>query len=133
MSPISREEYEANAIVRYFGACDRKDLDGTLRCLHPEVELILHNDGQILQGRDTQVRALFEEIFNNFLEVEHNNFRSTVDPVGRSIASLYQVRLVDREGRETRSNACNFWFLDSHSELFRRIEVFRSHPMGLNA
>lgn len=133
MSPISREEYEAIALARYFGACDRRDLDGTLQCLHPEVELILHTDGRVLQGRDTQVRALFEDIFVNFLEVEHNNFRSTVDPVNRSIASLYQVRLVDREGRETRSNGCNFWFLDSRSGLFRRIEVFRSQPMGLNA
>jgi len=107
---------------RYFAAIDDKRLEDTLTCLAPDCVWNIYPAGTRLVGRDSQIRAAFEAAFERYPEMWHGNFECIVDVEAQRLCAVFDVRLVDREGRESKlSNAKIFRVEDSrftHLDLY---------------
>jgi ketosteroid isomerase-like protein len=117
---------------RYFGSVDRKDLAATLECFCPDAVFTIRSttvcDGQLKaivtvhEGRDTGIRRMFENLFNNYTFMVHKDFTHVVDVEHERCAAQFNVVLVGTDGREIHMSNCNFFYLEGGK--FKRVYVY---------
>ena len=59
------EYYKDMVVNRYFGKVDRKDLGGVLRTFTPSAVFTIQSAFTTHEGRDTGIRKMFENLFEN--------------------------------------------------------------------
>ena len=59
---------------RYFAAVDRMDLAATLACFTPDARFTIATYNTLYQGRDTELRAMFERLNARYAQVWHGDF-----------------------------------------------------------
>ncbi|HZD26270.1 MAG TPA: nuclear transport factor 2 family protein [Alphaproteobacteria bacterium] len=78
---------------QYFGAMDRKDLDGTMAPLAPDCVFTVYPAGERHAGRDAAIRPLFARAFEDYASLWHGNFNWVVDEPQQRVAAWFDVRL----------------------------------------
>ena len=80
--------------------------------------------GTVLRGRDTEIREAFEAAIARYPTMWHGNFEWTVDEAAQRIAAVFDVSLVDKNGKKTElSNAKLFRVEDGK---FKRLDLYFS-------
>ena len=97
-------------VERYFAAVDRMDLDATLACFTADARVTIATFDTVYQGRDTEVRGMYERLFARYASVWHGDFDHVAQPPQR-IASQFTVRNVSLQGGLTVKHNCNFFRL----------------------
>ena len=97
-------------VERYFAAVDRMDLDATLACFTPDARVTIASFDTVYQGRDTEVRGMYERLFARYASVWHGDFDHVAQPPQR-IASQFTVRNVSAQGMLAVKHNCNFFRL----------------------
>jgi ketosteroid isomerase-like protein len=109
---------------RYFNVMDEGRLDETLECLAPDCVWNIYPAGIKLRGRDGEIRSAFEGAMARYPTMWHGNFEWTVDEAAQRVAAVFDVRLVDTDGRESNmSNAKMFRIEDGR---FIRLDLYFS-------
>ena len=109
---------------KYFNVMDEGRLEETLECLAPDCVWNIYPAGTVLRGRDTEIRDAFETAIARYPTMWHGNFEWTVDEAEQRIAAVFDVRLVDKNGKETKlSNAKLFRVEDGK---FKRLDLYFS-------
>jgi ketosteroid isomerase-like protein len=117
------------ALVRHYFACvDRKDLDGTLGCFVPDATFTIETYDTVYRGRDTEIRGMFERLFDRYAGIWHGDFAFVVEPPS-GIACRFRVRNVAADGREWHKNNCNFFRL--RGDRFDDVHVYMSGDNSL--
>jgi ketosteroid isomerase-like protein len=109
---------------RYFNVMDEGRLDETLECLAPDCVWNIYPAGIELRGRDGEIRAAFEDAMARFPTMWHGNFEWTVDEAAQRVATIFDVRLVDTDGRE--SNMSNAKLFRIEDGQFTRLDLYFS-------
>lgn len=115
-------------VERYFRAVDGKDLQATLACLSEDVVFTIQTFGVAYRGRDSEVRQMFERLFERYDGIWHGDFDHVVDPPGR-IASRFEVRNSSATGQVWRKSNCNFFRL--RGIVFDQVQVYMSGDNSL--
>ncbi|MCP5281392.1 MAG: nuclear transport factor 2 family protein [Rhodoferax sp.] len=97
-------------VERYFAAVDRMDLDATLACFTADARVTIATFDTVYQGRDTEVRGMYERLFARYASVWHGDFDHVAQPPQR-IASQFTVRNVSAQGMLAVKHNCNFFRL----------------------
>ncbi len=113
---------------RYFAAVDRMDLGATLACFAPDARFTIATFGTLYEGRDTQLRGMFERLNGRYARVWHGDFDHVVDAPDR-IASRFRVENTSFEGGLLVKNNCNFFRL--RGDLFTEVFVYMSGENSL--
>ncbi|NKB56501.1 MAG: hypothetical protein GKS00_09210 [Alphaproteobacteria bacterium] len=109
---------------RYFNVMDQGRLDDTLACIAPGCVWNIYPAGTVLKGRDSEIRAAFVSAMERYPTMWHGNFEWIVDEAAQKVAATFDVRLVDKAGRETRlSNVKLFKIEDG---LFTQLDLYFS-------
>ena len=109
---------------RYFNVMDEGRLDETLECLALDCVWNIYPAGIELRGRDGEIRSAFEGAMARYPTMWHGNFEWTVDEAAQRVAAVFDVRLVDTDGRESNmSNAKMFRIEDGR---FIRLDLYFS-------
>ncbi|UPK76782.1 nuclear transport factor 2 family protein [Nocardioidaceae bacterium SCSIO 66511] len=117
--------YLVDMVERYFNFVDTYDLDGVLSCFTEDAVATVQTAHSVHEGRDTGVRAMYEELFSNFrTHMRHIHFRHIADPDNGRIASQFTVELTDNDGNDIRLTNCNFFYLEDGK--FKRMYVYMS-------
>ena len=106
---------------QYFDGVDNYDLDKVLSCFHPDALLKEVTSNTIHKGRDTDIRRMFERLFESHGRIWHGNFVHTVDVEGEAICSQFSVEVTPKDQTgEIRYENCNRFYLkgDKFSEVF---------------
>lgn len=112
-------------VERYFNYVDTYDLDGVLSCFTDDAVATVQTAHAVHNGRDTEIRAMYEELFANFPKhMRHIHFRHVADPDNGRIASQFSVELTDTDGNDIRLTNCNFFYLEGGK--FKRMYVYMS-------
>ncbi len=121
---LSKRELIDLVEKRYFNPMDQGRLDETLRCVAEDCVWNIYPAGIRLKGRDGEIRAAFEDAIARYPTMWHGNFEWTVDEAEQRVAAVFDVRLVDQEGRETSlSNVKLFRVEDGR---FTRLDLYFS-------
>jgi hypothetical protein len=114
-------------VNRYFGKVDRKDLGGVLRTFTPGAVFSIQSAFTRHEGRDTGIRKMFENLFENYNIIVHKDFTHVVDVENNACSAQFNVELTDPAGKLTRLSNCNFFYLDD-ADKFKRVFVYMSGP-----
>ena len=114
---------------RYFAAVDRKDVGGALACLSPHARFTIATYSTLYEGRDTQIKAMFERLNARYASVWHGDFDHVVEASQGRIASRFRVENITHEGQKLVKNNCNFF--RSEDGLFAEIFVYMSGDNSL--
>ena len=68
------EYYKDMVVNRYFGKVDRRDLGGVLRTFTPGAVFTIQSAFTTHEGRDTGIRKMFENLFENYKIIVHKDF-----------------------------------------------------------
>lgn len=109
---------------RYFNVMDEGRLDETLECLAPDCVWNIYPAGIELRGRDSEIRTAFEDAMARYPTMWHGNFEWTVDEEAQRVAAVFDVRLVDTDGRE--SNMSNAKLFRIEDGRFARLDLYFS-------
>lgn len=109
---------------RYFNVMDKGRLDETLECLASDCVWNIYPAGIELSGRDGEIRAAFEGAMARYPTMWHGNFEWTVDEAAQRVAAVFDVRLVDTDGRE--SNMSNAKLFRIEDGRFTRLDLYFS-------
>ena len=109
---------------RYFNMMDKGRLNETLECLAPGCVWNIYPAGIKLSGRDGEIRAVFEGAMARYPTMWHGNFEWTVDEAAQRVAAVFDVRLVDTDGRE--SNMSNAKLFRIEDGRFTRLDLYFS-------
>ncbi len=112
----------------YFAAVDRMDLTATLACFTPDARFTIATFNTPYQGRDTEIRAMFERLNTRYARVWHGNFDHVVQAPDR-IASRFRVENRTLDGQTLVKNNCNFFRL--RGDLFEEVFVYMSGDNSL--
>jgi len=112
----------------YFAAVDRMDLIGTLACFTPDARFTIATFDTLYQGRDTEIRAMFERLNTRYAKVWHGNFDHVVQAPDR-IATRFRVENLTFDGRTLVKHNCNFFRL--RGDLFEEVFVYMSGDNSL--
>ena len=112
----------------YFAAVDRMDLTATLACFTPDARFTIATFNTPYQGRDTEIRAMFERLNTRYARVWHGNFDHVVQAPDR-IASRFRVENLTLDGQTLVKNNCNFFRL--RGDLFEEVFVYMSGDNSL--
>jgi len=127
--PMTREDYINIVENRYFANVDRKNLQGVLGCFHPDAVFTIQSAFSIHEGRDAGIRKMFENLFEKYSKVLHEDFRHVVDVEGSCCATRFSVENVSAEdGSEMHLSNCNFFYLEG--DRFKRVYVYMSGGMN---
>ncbi len=111
------------ACQTYFGAVDRKDMDGTLACFHDEASLTVQTSFTTHAGK-AAIQRMFTDFFAGYATIVHKDFTCTVDEANGRIAASFEAVLTAADGSVTRLNNTNFWkFRDGR---FQEVHVYMS-------
>ena len=121
---LNRQELIDLVEKRYFNAIDQGRLEDTLACVAPDCVWNIYPAGTILTGRDGEIRDAFADAIERYPTMWHGNFEWTVDEAAQKVAASFDVRLVDKAGRETElSNVTLFRIEDGR---FARLDLYFS-------
>ena len=95
----------------YFSAVDRKDVEGTLICFAANAQFAIANHGVFYEGREIQIRGMYDRLNERYAKVWHGDFTHTVDVAAQRIASRFRVENITHEGEKLVKNNCNFFEL----------------------
>lgn len=95
----------------YFSAVDRKDVEGTLICFAANAQFAIANHGVFYEGREIQIRGMYDRLNERYAKVWHGDFKHTVDVAAQRIASRFRVENITHEGEKLVKNNCNFFEL----------------------
>ena len=112
----------------YFACVDRMDLKATLACFAPDARFCIATFDQQYQGRDTDIRCMFERLNTRYASVWHGNFDHVTQGPDR-IASRFRVENRGVDGHSMIKNNCNFFRL--RGELFEEVFVYMSGDNSL--
>ena len=121
---LNKQELMNLVEKRYFNVMDEGRLDETLECLAPDCVWNIYPAGIELRGRDGEIRAAFEDAMARFPTMWHGNFEWTVDVAAQRVATIFDVRLVDMDGRE--SNMSNAKLFRIEDGQFTRLDLYFS-------
>ena len=131
MSSVNLNEAQLIALVEtYFAAVDRKDVVGTLACFAPTSRFSIANHGVFYNGRDTEVKGMYERLNERYAQVWHGAFTHTVDVAAQRIASRFRVENVNHQGEKLVKNNCNFFELQDG--LFTAVFVYMTGENSLS-
>jgi hypothetical protein len=123
--PMTREQLIDIVVNQYFANVDRKNLQATLDCFNPDVVFTIQSAFHTHTGRDTGVKAMFENLSSTYSQkIWHGNFRHVVDVERGHIASQFDVELIDAAGKVTKLSNCNFFWLENGK--FKTVYVYMS-------
>lgn len=108
----------------YFNMMDRGRLDETLACIASDCIWNIYPAGIRLQGRDTEIRDAFANAIDKYPTMWHGNFEWTVDEEAQKVAATFDVRLVDKAGRE--SLLSNAKLFEIENGLFTKLDLYFS-------
>ena len=114
---------------RYFAAVDCKDVAGVLACFLPHARFTIATYGQLYEGRDTQIRAMFERLNARYASVWHGDFDHVVQASEGRIASRFRVENISHEGQKMVKNNCNFF--RAEDGFFAEVFVYMSGDNSL--
>lgn len=121
---LNKQELIELVEKKYFNVMDEGRLDETLACLAPDCVWNIYPAGTVLRGRDTEIRDAFETAMARYPSMWHGNFEWTIDEDAQRIAAVFDVHLVDQDGKETElSNAKLFRVEDGK---FKRLDLYFS-------
>lgn len=121
-------DYYKNMVVnQYFGRVDHKDLGAVLRTFAPDAVFTIQSAFTTHAGRDTGIKKMFENLFENYKVIVHKDFVHVVDPENNACSAQFNVELADPAGNLTKLSNCNFFYLDEHGK-FKRVFVYMSGP-----
>ncbi len=112
----------------YFAAVDRMDLPGTLACFTPDARFTIATYNTLYQGRDTQIRAMFERLNTRYARVWHGDFDHVVQAPDR-IACRFRVENRTFDGQTLVKHNSNFFRL--RGDLFEEVFVYMSGDNSL--
>ena len=112
----------------YFAAVDRMDLAATLACFTPDARFTIATYNTLYQGRDTEIRAMFERLNARYAQVWHGDFDHVVQGPNR-IASRFRVENITHAGEKLVKHNCNFFRL--RGALFEEVFVYMSGDNSL--
>lgn len=122
--------YLIDLVEYYFAAVDRNDLDAVLACFTEDANVTIQSAHSAHQGRDTQVRRMYEELFENYREhMRHIHFRHVADPDNNRVASQFDVELTDNDGENIHLTNANFFYLEGGK--FRRVFIYMSDGVNV--
>ena len=131
MTAVKLNEAQLMALVEtYFAAVDRKDVVGTLACFAPAARFSIANHGVFYDGRDTEVKGMYERLNERYAQVWHGAFTHTVDVAAQRIASRFRVENITHQGEKLIKNNCNFFELKEG--LFSAVFVYMSGENSLS-
>lgn len=110
--------------ARYFGAMDRKDLDGTMAGLAPDCVFTIYPAGDVYAGREAAIRPMFAKAFVDYRSMWHGNFNWVVDEPQQRLAAWFDVRLERVDGSVLEMN--NGKFFSVSDGLLRRLDLYLS-------
>ena len=112
----------------YFASVDRMDLAATLACFTPDARFTIATYNTLYQGRDTEIRAMFERLNVRYAQVWHGDFDHVVQVPNR-IASRFRVENITHAGEKLVKHNCNFFRL--RGALFEEVFVYMSGDNSL--
>ena len=83
------EYYKDMVENRYFDKVDRKDLGGVLRTFTPSAAFTIQSAFTTHEGRDTGIRKMFENLFENYKIIVHKDFTHVVDVESNACSGCY--------------------------------------------
>jgi len=113
----------------YFSAVDRKDVEGTLICFAANAKFAIANHGVFYEGREIQIRGMYDRLNERYAKVWHGDFTHTVDVAAQRIASRFRVENITHEGEKLVKNNCNFFELKDG--LFTAVYVYMAGENSL--
>ncbi|MFM7342518.1 MAG: nuclear transport factor 2 family protein [Betaproteobacteria bacterium] len=116
-------------VERYFAAVDRKDVTATLACFGPQALFGIANHGVSYQGRDTELRGMFERLHERYARVWHGDFDHVLDVPRQRAASRFRVENTTHAGELLHKNNCNFFLVQDG--LFAQVWVYMSGDNSL--
>ena len=113
----------------YFSAVDRKDVEGTLICFAANAQFAIANHGVFYEGREIQIRGMYDRLNERYAKVWHGDFTHTVDVAAQRIASRFRVENITHEGEKLVKN--NFNFFELKDGLFTAVYVYMAGENSL--
>jgi len=126
MPKLTRDELIKMATMDYFANVDQKNMDGVLANFHDNAVFTVPTDPIVHEGRDQGIRAMFQTLFDSYVDIWHGDFECTADEDTQSIAARFNVYLKTEDGTEIKLTNCNFWYVEEGK--FSRVFVFMSGP-----
>ena len=121
-------EYYVDMVVnKYFGNVDRKNMAAVLDTFNPGAVFSIQSAFTTHEGRDTGIRQMFRNLFDNYRTIVHKDFVHVVDVERNACAAQFNVELTDPAGNLTKMSNCNFFYLDDAGK-FKRVFVYMSGP-----
>ena len=121
---LNRRELIGLIETRYFNAMDQGRLHDTLDCIAPDCVWHIYPAGTVLTGRDGAIRDAFAGAIARYPTMWHGNFEWTVDEAAQRVAASFDVRLVDKAGKET--NLSNVKMFQVEDGRFTRLDLYFS-------
>ena len=130
MSGASLDAPALQALVeRYFAAVDRMDVAATLACFAPHARFGIANHGVLYQGRDGELRGMYERLNARYARVWHGDFDHVIDVPRQRVASRFRVENTTHAGDLLHKNNCNFF--EVQDGLFVQVFVYMSGENSL--
>ena len=131
MNSIQLEDAQlVNLVETYFSAVDRKDVSATLACFAPHARFAIANHGVFYEGRELQIRGMYERLNERYAKVWHGDFTHTVDVASQRIASRFRVENITHQGEKLIKNNCNFF--EVQGGLFTAVFVYMTGENSLS-
>jgi ketosteroid isomerase-like protein len=131
MNSIQLEAAQLVTLVEtYFSAVDRKDVDGTLACFATNARFTIANHGVSYEGREIQIRSMYERLNQRYAKVWHGDFTHTVDLAAQRVASRFRVENITHHGEKLIKNNCNFF--EVKGGLFTAVYVYMAGENSLS-
>ena len=131
MTSETLNEAQLIALVeKDFAAVDRKNVADTLTCFAPNARFSIANHGVLYEGRDTELKGMYERLNERYAQVWHGAFTHTVDVAAQRIASRFRVENITLQGEKLIKNNCNFFELKEG--LFSAVFVYMSGENSLS-
>jgi len=131
MNSIQLEAAQLVTLVEtYFSAVDRKDVDGTLACFATNARFAIANHDVSYEGREIQIRSMYERLNQRYAKVWHGDFTHTVDLAAQRVASRFRVENITHQGEKLVKNNCNFF--EVRDGLFTAVYVYMAGENSLS-
>ena len=119
-------EYYVDIVTkRYFHGVDNYNLDLVLDCFNADAVLQEVTSSTVHQGRDADIRTMFENLFEAQSRIWHGNFVHTVDVENQAVCSQFSVEVTPTgENDPLRYENCNRFYLKDGR--FERVFVYMS-------
>lgn len=111
-------------VEAYFTALDARRLDDVLTFFNEDAVFTVQSAFVVCEGRDTGIRAMFEQFLDTYESILHTDFEHIVDSAANAISSRFRVELDDRRGNHETKQSVNQWYC--RNDRFQRVYVWIS-------